>query len=346
MKCQHINKALDKINNLIRKMNNDDFSLYETKGPFIKEEDIRTHLDNMESYYKARTTWVCEYTYKSVRKNALYDSLSDIFDELNSCNCRSELENKCEELEDRLNDLRDDFRRKEEELGRERNERDNERTRHNNEKLQWTRTEGEIKASKARVEERLESSSSQVIELRKRLANSENQIARIEDKLDEKNRMIQELNNQLADLRVESSEKGSKIREQDSELRRREEEIKNSQDQAGQTREELLNEKLRSEKVNLELFATQLEVNLEQIHSLNKYQDRLFKARKSRNQANIATHEDNIEKIKQELLEKKINIVNIQEICRKCERMAELRWNLEQVQQQFEAHQEVPVNNF
>lgn len=147
-------------------------------------------------------------------------------------------------------------------------------------------------------------------------------------------------------MRVESSEKGSKLREQDNELRRKEEEIKNSQNQAGQSREELLNEKLRSEKVNLELFATQLEISLEKIHSLNKYQDRLFKARKSRHQANIATHEDNVEKIKQELLEKKINIVNVQEICRKCERIAELRFELEQVQQQFEAHQEVPTNNF
>jgi hypothetical protein len=56
MKCQHINKALDKINNLIGRMNNNDSALYEPKGPFIKKEDIRTHLDKEGSYYKARTT--------------------------------------------------------------------------------------------------------------------------------------------------------------------------------------------------------------------------------------------------------------------------------------------------
>jgi hypothetical protein len=39
-----------------------------------------------------------------------------------------------------------------------------------------------------------------------------------------------------------------------------------------------------------------------------------------------------------------ISIVNIQEICRKCEKIAELRWELEQNQQQYEARQEVPTN--
>ncbi|CAG8653643.1 7615_t:CDS:2, partial [Paraglomus brasilianum] len=158
---------------------------------------------------------------------------------------------------------------------------------------------GEIKTAKARIEERLEGSSSQVIELRKRLTDSENQVARIENRLDERNRTIQSLTNQLADLRVEGSEKDSKLREKEGELERKNEEIKNSQNQAGLSKEELLKEKLRSEK-----------------------------ARKERNQVNSEVHEENIERIKQELLEKKVNIINIQEICRKCERIAELRSEL------------------
>lgn len=56
MKCEHINKALDKINNLIGRMNNTNSALYEKKGPYIKEEDIRTHLDDLGDRYKARTT--------------------------------------------------------------------------------------------------------------------------------------------------------------------------------------------------------------------------------------------------------------------------------------------------
>ena len=38
-----------------------------------------------------------------------------------------------------------------------------------------------------------------------------------------------------------------------------------------------------------------------------------------------------------------ISIVNIQEICRKCERIAEFRWELEQKQNQYQAQQEQPT---
>lgn len=65
-------------------------------------------------------------------------------------------------------------------------------------------------------------------------------------------------------------------------------------------------------------------------------------AQKNHNQANIDIHEENISKVKQELADQKISVVHIQEICRKCEVIAKLRWELEQSQQQFEARQEVP----
>jgi hypothetical protein len=46
------------------------------------------------------------------------------------------------------------------------------------------------------------------------------------------------------------------------------------------------------------------------------------------------------------LQSKGISIVNVQEICSKCERMAELNWELEKIQQQqFQAQQEIPTNN-
>ena len=178
--------------------------------------------------------------------------------------------------------------------------------------------------------------------MRKRLTDSENQVARIENKLDDRNRTIQSLTNQLADLRVESGEKDSKLREKEGELERKDEEIKHSQSQAGLSKEELLKEKLRSEKVNLELFVSQLEVSLEQINSLSKYHEKLFQARKERNQVNSEVHEENIERVKQELLEKKVNIINIQEICRKCEKIAELRSELgfEPIQNQTQPQQQ------
>ena len=115
---------------------------------------------------------------------------------------------------------------------------------------------------------------------------------------------------------MESSEKDSKLREKESELERKNEEVKLSQNQAGLSKEELLKEKLCSEKVNLEFFVSQLEVSLELINSLSRHYERLFQARKERNQVNVDVNEENIERVKQELLERRINIINIQEICR------------------------------
>jgi len=84
-----------------------------------------------------------------------------------------------------------------------------------------------------------------------------------------------------------------------------------------------LTEKLRSEKGNLDLFVSQLGINLEQIHSLSKYHEKLFIARKNQNRANIDAHEENIARTKQEFSDQGINIINIREICQKCERIAE-----------------------
>jgi chromosome segregation ATPase len=343
MKCEHINKTLEKINNLIKRMNDTNSSLYERQGPYLKEEDIKTHLDDMGSYYKARTTWSYSYTFNSIKKNSLYDNLSDLFDELNSCNCHSQSTDKYDELEEKYNDLLNDLEEKKEEL---RKEREN----HNSEKLRHSETVSGIRIENTKLKERLEGSSSQTIELRKRLQDSESQVLRLEMKSDEKNVRIQNLNSQLADLRVESNNKENelktKIKEKDNELKQKEEEIKNSQNQAGKSHEELLTEKLRSEKGNLELFVIELKISLEQINSLSRYHERLFQARKIHNPANIVTHEDNIARVKQELLDGGVSMVNIQEIHRKCEKIAELRWELEQAtQKQYEARQEVPTNH-
>jgi hypothetical protein len=43
---------------------------------------------------------------------------------------------------------------------------------------------------------------------------------------------------------------------------------------------------------------------------------------------------------------KGIDMIDIQEILEKCEKIAELNWELSQIQQQqFEARQEIPTNN-
>jgi len=131
--------------------------------------------------------------------------------------------------------------------------------------------------------------------------------------------------NKIQELEKEKVEKDSELKEKTKELERKEEEIKLLKNQAGLSQEELLVEKLRFEKRNLEIFAIELRINLEQINNLIRYHERLFQAQKNHSQDNIATHDDNIFRIKQELLDSTISIVNIQEICGKCEKIAELR---------------------
>jgi len=253
------------------------------------------------------------------------------------------------------------------EIDRLKNEKINENRRHNDAILSKERENSTIRVEKTREEEQKNAANNQVIDLSRRLENKEEElsVARREKenqeitlltKIDQKQQLLENVRQSLADLRVENerekaekdieiNEKNSQLKEKETELKRKEEEIKNLRSQKGLSQEELLNEKLNSEKSNLELLANELRVNLEQINSLTKYHERLLVAQKGHNQANIDIHEANISRVKQELTDQEISVVHIQEICRKCKRIAELHWELEQSQQQFQAQQEVPTNN-
>jgi len=92
-------------------------------------------------------------------------------------------------------------------------------------------------------------------------------------------------------------------------------------------------------------LAVQLGINLQQIDNLRRYYERLVDARKNYNQVNITTHESNITRIKQELINGGVSVANTQKIGRKCEKLAELRIELEEVrQEQYQARQEQSTN--
>src|SRR3954470_22303097 len=91
MTCEHISKALDKVNNLIKKSNDTDSSLYKVLKSIVDKDTIKSHLDGgVWSGYSASTSYKY-YDFPYISHNALYDNLSDIFDELKSCNCRNEI---------------------------------------------------------------------------------------------------------------------------------------------------------------------------------------------------------------------------------------------------------------
>jgi len=173
---------------------------------------------------------------------------------------------------------------------------------------------------------RLENKEKELSVVRK---EKENQEIALLTKIDQKQQLLENVRQSLTDLRVENerkkAEKDIEINKKNSQLKQKEEEIKKLRNQKGLSQEELLNEKLNSEKNNLELLANELKINLEQINSLSKYHERLYTARKTHNQANIDIHEENISRFNQELTDQRISVVHIQEICRKCKRIAELR---------------------
>jgi len=151
-------------------------------------------------------------------------------------------------------------------------------------------------------------------------------VVRLEDKLETRNREIRELTRQLAELRTNNE---------------------NLRERAGQSREELLTEKIRLKYSKLEIFANQIGINLQQVSDLCRYCERLVHARKNCNQANIETHEDNITRVREELRQRGFQIEDIQKFCDKCEKIAKMRVELNEIrQQQYEARQELPpINN-
>ena len=78
----------------------------------------------------------------------------------------------------------------------------------------------------------------------------------------------------------------------------------------------------------------------------NAYEQLVHFRRQNYNQARLDEARNNVEIIEQEVLDGGVILVNVQKICRKCEKLAELKWEASQInQQQFEARQGVPPQN-
>ena len=151
----------------------------------------------------------------------------------------------------------------------------------------------------------------------------------------------------LEELKIKSEREKA---EKENKLKKKEEEIKRLKNRVGSSQEELLSERLHLKEKKLRIFLGKLEISAdleEKIDNLSKYYKRLKSARKNYNQANIETHEDNIMRIKRELRQGRIVVENVEKICHQCEKIANFRFELDEVnKQQYQARQEVPTNNF
>lgn len=264
-----------------------------------------------------------------------------------------DLKTKCNALERERNDLRNDlnewkgkYDEIKEQLNTERIDGLNSRAA---ERLEEQRTRSALESRSTLLEKDLTNARDENTSLKNLIEEGKTESGLIRTEKGQKDEEVRRIEEQLANLRIEKerelTQKNNQLSEKENELRFKDEEIQRLRSWKGQSKEELLTEKLNSERQNLELFSTELGASLEQIQGLIRYHERLFQARKNHNQSNIETHEDNIAQVKEELRVVNISMINIQEISRKCDKIAELSWELTQIQtQQYEAKQEVPTN--
>jgi Fe2+ transport system protein B len=121
---------------------------------------------------------------------------------------------------------------------------------------------------------------------------------------------------------------------------KKDEEIKELRRMLDKSKEETINYKIQSKEGKLEIFVREIGVDRMQIRKLrNAYQNLIKSSEVNRN--NIFNDEE-VEVIKDDLLEeKKISLENVQKLCSKCEKLAELRIEREKLHQRnFEARQE------
>jgi chromosome segregation ATPase len=184
--------------------------------------------------------------------------------------------------------------------------------------------------------------------------------------LDEKNSQISRLNDQIEQITNKKDEKERELtlsqeeirkitelfnnlqtanKEKDQEILKQAKKIKELKESLGKSQEEILSRKIDYKEEKLEIFLQQFRISLEQIRSLLSVYEDLINARQNFNHTNIRTAENNIDKIKREVLNGEISIENKRKICRKCEKLINLKLELEKVyQQQFEAKQEIPTS--
>ena len=261
-----------------------------------------------------------------------------------------DMKDKCDALEVERDDLRadrDSWRKKRDEI---KDQLNNEKFESANklaeEKLKSQNTEltliNEIKLEKEKTKN-LETKSAG---LSKQVEDITKELNLVRAEKDKKDNELKELEKKMKTLQVDNEkviiEKDNFLKEISDESKRKEQEIKKLQGEKFRNEWDLLNRRLSLEKGDLEVFASNLGIDLEEIYNLTENYEKLFFARKEHNRSVVKDSEGKIAKTKQSLLNSEINIDNIQKISRECERLAELSWSLEQVPQQYEAKQEIP----
>jgi len=347
MTCEHINRVREKLNELIKKMNEMDYSLVEELGPYIREGDVQYCVDCLKNAdtsddigvlnslleFYGRYKRVSTITLKRVKINALYDyHLVGIREELRNCNCRSD-------LVDDYNNLSSNSTSKYNELVEEYN------------KLLGKKKEVVEDYNKlvGEYNELLKSSSKKYINLQSEYNVLHDEKERLEEKyssLDCEHKVLKEkarsTDNNLEELRGLFDGLKIVISNKDYELEKRERKVKELKELLGKSREEIIDYKIKNKEEKLENIIKKAEVDRAKIRELRKVCQQLVRIQGDGNQDEIDDINDKIEDIKDELIDKGFDMIDAEKICRKCKSIAKLKAEQEKLyQERFEASQEV-----
>ena len=284
----------------------------------------------------------------------------------------NDLKTRCSALERERNDFRndrDEWRRKYDEIKEQLNtERTNGLNTRASERLEEQRTRSTLESEKTLLGKDLTNARDEITSLKNLVeegkaelglvrTEKDNQIALVKGELTQKDNELKEVEKSMADLRFEHekeqtekelqiSEKINEIKEKEEKIKRKEDEMKALREKLGLSQEEFLEQKIRLKQEKLDTFAGNLKIDFEQVQNLCDCYGEIVRSRLSYNLDNIRKIERNISKIKQEISRSEISMEEIQKLCRKCEKLASLKSQLDQIlEQKYEAKQEVPLRS-
>ena len=271
-------------------------------------------------------------------------------------------------LQERNRELSQRFNRLNEDIEELREKHEETRTRHEEETRRLNQDILRISRSEERVRQEAVGLREQLTDTRQQLIATRNERDNLLIRANERNTEIQNLTNQMADLRIESNNRNNQLQNVQRELVRtqterderitatdlqelllgienRDREIASLREQLGQSQESGLTERIRNKTRRLESFVHRLGIEWEQIQLLRDICNELVRSHRDGDINGIRENQNIIDTIKQNFLQARVRLDDVQEICEKCEEIAQL--NL-QLGQQFEARQQqaVPLRRF
>jgi chromosome segregation ATPase len=150
---------------------------------------------------------------------------------------------------------------------------------------------------------------------------------------------VEELTGLFTNLQIESNNK-------DKDLEIKSKDIRGLKLELSESQEKIFDYELREQEKELDELIQHLGVGRQRPRELRRAYQQLFRARENYNRDNIEQAENQIEDIKDVLIEGGIDVDDFQKLCRKCEKFVKLKIERSKVQeQQYEARQEVPPRN-